>query len=113
MHAQTEPDISQLKEAAGCGAHVDLDAVGDPYQSQPELLEMAVALIESGLIDHLLLSQDAGWYNPARPDGLPEEGYRGHTAFTADFLSALRKRGITEEQLQTITPQNPARAFAF
>jgi phosphotriesterase-related protein len=113
VHAQTEPDIAILKEAARRGAYVELDAIGAPYQSQSELLETTMALIESGFADHLLLSHDAGWYDPARPDGVPEQGYRGYMALTSDFLPALRKRGVTEDQLQRITVQNPVRAFAF
>jgi phosphotriesterase-related protein len=113
VHAQTEPDISVLKEAARRGAFVELDSVGAPYQPQAELLEMALALIEAGLIDHLLLSHDAGWYNPARPDGQPDDGYRGYTALTGQFLPALLERGVTQEQVQQITVENPARAFAF
>jgi phosphotriesterase-related protein len=113
IHAQTEPDFSKLEEAARRGAYVELDAVGAPFQSQPELLETAAALIEAGFADHLLLSHDAGWYNPARPDGLPNEGFRGYTALVRDFLPGLLERGISEEQVQLITVKNPAKAFAF
>lgn len=113
IHAQTEPDISILEEAARRGAYVELDTVGAPFQSQTELLETAVAFIGSGFVDHLLLSHDAGWYNPARSDGLPEEGFRGYTALTRDFLPGLLKRGIGEEQVRLITVNNPAKAFAF
>ena len=113
IHAQTEPDISILKEAARRGAYVELDSVGAPFQSQPELLETALALIEAGYLRQLLLSHDAGWYNPARADGLPEEGYRGYTALINDFIPALLKRGIGEEQIRLITVNNPANAFAF
>jgi phosphotriesterase-related protein len=113
VHAQTEPDIAVLREAAGRGAYVELDAIGAPYQSQTAMLEAALALIEAGFAGQLLLSHDAGWYNPARADGLPEEGYRGYTALTREFLPALRNRGITDAQLQMITTQNPVHAFAF
>ena len=113
IHAQTEPDISILEEAARRGAYVELDSVGAPYQSQTELLETAVSLIEAGFISQLLLSHDAGWYNPARPDGLPDEGYRGYTALAKDFIPALSQRGITQEQIQLITVSNPSKAFAF
>lgn len=113
IHAQTEPDISILEEAARRGAYVELDTVGAPFQSQTELLETASAFIGSGFADHLLLSHDAGWYNPARPDGLPEEGFRGYTALTRDFLPGLLKQGIGEEQVRLITVNNPAKAFAF
>jgi len=73
----------------------------------------AIALIQAGYKDHLLLSHDAGWYDPARPDGLPNEGYRGCTALAKDFIPALLERGITEEQVKHITVTNPAVAFSF
>jgi phosphotriesterase-related protein len=113
IHAQTEPDVSVLKEAARRGAYIELDSVGAPHQSQPELLDVTVALIEAGFIDHVLLSHDAGWYDPAKPDGLPQSGYRGYTALMTEFLPALRQRGLTEEQIRQITVHNPAQAFAF
>lgn len=113
VHAQTEPDVSVLKEAARRGAYVELDTVGAPFQSQSELLESALTLMESGFASQLLLSHDAGWYNPGRPDGLPEEGYRGYTALVKEFLPVLLKRGVTEELIRLMTAHNPAYAFAF
>jgi phosphotriesterase-related protein len=113
IHAQTEPDVSVLLSAARRGAYVELDSVGAPFQSQSELVDAVLALIEAGHVDHLLLSHDAGWYNPARSDGLPDEGYRGYTALVKDLIPALLKRGVSEEQVRQITVDNPARAFAF
>jgi len=113
VHAQTEPDISVLLHAAQRGAYVELDTVGAPFQDQDELLEMTLALIEAGHIDKILLSHDAGWYDPGSPIGLPADGYRGYTALTDDFIPALKGRGIGEEQVRRITVHNPARAFAF
>lgn len=113
VHAQTEPDISVLEEAARRGAYVELDSVGAPHQSQPELIEKILALLDTGFEDQLLLSHDAGWFNPARPDGLPDEGFRGYTALVRDFLPGLRQRGVPDDVLQRITVDNPANAFAF
>lgn len=113
IHAQTEPDISVLEDAAHRGAYLELDSVGAPYQSQTELLETTIALIKAGFVDHLLLSHDAGWYNPADRNGLPEEGFRGYTSLLKDFIPALLQRGITDEQIRLITVTNPAKAFAF
>ena len=113
IHAQTEPDVVVLKAAAQRGAFVELDSVGAPHQLQNELIETTIALIEAGYIDHILLSHDAGWYNPARPDGLPNDGLRGYTALTKEFLPALSVRGVSEEKIRQITADNPARAFAF
>lgn len=113
VHAQTETNLTVLKEAAQRGAHLEFDSVGAPFQAQTDLLETVVTLIGAGFIDQLLLSHDAGWYNPARADGLPEEGYRGYTALTREFIPALLERGISEEQVRHITVDNPARTFAF
>ncbi|MEO8355718.1 MAG: esterase [Chloroflexota bacterium] len=113
MHAQTEPDISKLEEAARRGAYVELDSVGAPYQSQAELLKTATALIEAGFADQLLFSHDAGWFDPAHPNGIPEQGFRGYTALTGDFIPGLLRRGISEELVRLITVNNPANAFAF
>lgn len=113
VHAQTETDLTVLLEAAQRGAYLEFDSVGAPHQSQTDLLETTLSLIEAGYTDQLLLSHDAGWYNPARPDGLPEDGFRGYTALTKEFLPALLERGITEEQVRVMTVFNPARAFAF
>ena len=113
IHAQTEPDVSVLKEAARRGAYIELDSVGAPHQSQPELLDVTVSLIAAGYIDHLLLSHDAGWYNPADANRMPDGGYRGYTALMKDFLPALAARGISDEQIRQITVVNPAQAFAF
>jgi predicted metal-dependent phosphotriesterase family hydrolase len=56
---------------------------------------------------------DAGWYDPARPDGIPESGYRGYTALTRNFIPALLEHGVSEFQVHQITVDNPATAFAF
>jgi phosphotriesterase-related protein len=113
VHAQTETDLTALTESARRGAYLEFDSVGATHQSQADLLETLLAIIQAGYTDQLLLSHDAGWYNPARPDGLPEEVFRGYTALTKEFLPALLERGVTEEQVRLITINNPARAFAF
>jgi phosphotriesterase-related protein len=113
IHAQTEPDVSVLNEAARRGAYVELDTVGAPFQSQPELLERVIQLIEAGFIRKILLSHDAGWFDPSSPDGLPQGGYRGYTALVHDFIPALRAGGVSEEEIYCITVLNPRDAFAF
>ena len=113
VHAQTEPDVSVLLDAAKRGAYVELDTVGAPFQDQDVLLESALTLIEAGHADHLLLSHDAGWFDPSIPSGSPKDGYRGYTALTTEFIPALLGRGISAEQVRQITVHNPVSAFAF
>jgi len=113
VHAQTEPDVSVLLDAARRGAYVELDTVGAPFQEQSILLETALTLIEAGHIHHLLLSHDAGWFDPSSPNGSPRDGYRSYTALTSEFIPSLLGRGVSQEQVRQITVRNPGEAFAF
>lgn len=113
-HANLEPDASMHLEAARRGAYVEFDAVGAPWQPQTAMVDHVLALIEADQADRVLLSHDAGWYDPSQPDGQPEPGgIRGYTALVEDFLPALRARGVTPELIRLITEVNPARAFAL
>ena len=114
VHANLEPDVALHLEAARRGAYVEFDAVGAAWQSQPAMLDYTLALIEADYAERILISHDAGWYDPSQPDGQPEgDGIRGFTALVEEFIPALRARGVTEDLVRQITWTNPARAFAF
>jgi len=112
-HANLEPDPAVHLEAAQRGACVEFDAVGAEWQSQNTLVDYTFALIEAGYAENILLSHDAGWYDPSQPDGRPEGGIRGYTALVEEFIPALRARGVTDDLVHLITVTNPTRAFAF
>ena len=61
----------------------------DAAPVQGELVNTTMALIQARYLYHILHSHGTGWYNPANSDGLPNEGYRGYTALTNEFLPAL------------------------
>lgn len=113
IHTQSEPDVAVHLEAARRGAYVEYDAIGAPYASDEGMLDAAIRVLEAGYGDQILLSHDAGWYEPGQPGGLPPAGYRGYTALTETFLPALRARGVSEADITRLTVTNPARAFAF
>jgi phosphotriesterase-related protein len=114
VHANLEADTAIHLEAAQRGAYVEFDAVGAEWQSQTAMIEYTLALIEAGYAEKILLSHDAGWYDPSQPGGQPEEGgIRGFTALVDDYLPALRARGVTYDLAHLLTVANPARAFAF
>jgi phosphotriesterase-related protein len=114
VHANLETNRSSHLEAAKRGAYVELDAVGAAWQDQERLLEDVLALIEAGYSSSILLSHDAGWYDPGQPDGHPvPEGIRGYTSLIDDFLPALKKKGVSESTIHQITHINPLRAFSF
>ncbi len=113
VHAHTEPDGAVHIEAAKRGAWVEFDAVGaGDAQFQDSLLDAVVALIEAGYADHILLSHDAGWYEPGQPGGVPKDGVRGYTALFEQFIPAMKGRGVSEDTIRLMTVTNPARAYS-
>ncbi len=114
VHANLEPDSAVHLEAAQRGVYVEFDAIGAAWQSQPDLVDYTLALIEAGYAKNILLSHDAGWYDPSQPNGQPKDGgIRGYTTLVDEFIPTLRTRGVTDDLLHLITVTNPARAFAF
>jgi len=114
MHAQLTSDASLHRKAARRGAYVEFDGVGAPWQVQSAMLGHVLALIDAGYAEKILLSHDAGWYDPSQPDGQPEgSGIRGYTALVDEFIPALRARGVTDDLIHVMTVTNPARAFAL
>ncbi len=115
VHAHTEPDTALHIEAAQRGAWVEFDAIGaENWHPQAALLESVVAFIEAGYADHLLLSHDAGFYDPSQPDGQPKpDGIRGFMTLFEQFIPALKARGVADEVIRQITITNPAQAFSM
>ena len=113
VHAQTEPDPAIHRQAAQRGAWVEFDAIGAPGQMDLHL-DAVHALIQAGYANNILLSHDAGWYQPGQPGGLPPEGpRRGYTPLVEEFIPRLKERGVSEAVIHQLTVTNPARAFAF
>jgi phosphotriesterase-related protein len=112
VHADAEPDQAFHLEAASRGAYVEFDAIGTRPDPTAQL-NFTTALIEAGYTNRILLSHDAGWYEPGQPGGRPSGGVRGFTALVDEFLPRLRSRGIQEDIIRKITAVNPFEAFAY
>ncbi|QSX73781.1 hypothetical protein HIV01_011095 [Lysobacter arenosi] len=108
VHAQNEVQGSQHVEAARRGAWVSFD--GFRPGQEVAYLAMIARMRDEGLLDHVLVSQDAGWYNAGQPRGGEFKPYL--PLFTA-LVPALREGGFDEAQIGTILVDNPARAFAL
>lgn len=113
VHANAEAGKLEHLKAVQRGAYVEFDSIGAPYSDQAALLDYTISLIDAGFASHILLSHDAGWYQPGQPGGQPEGGIRGYTALVDAFLPALRARGISEELIHQLTWTNPAQAFCL
>jgi phosphotriesterase-related protein len=113
-HAQSEDDQTYHQEAVKRGVYISIDAIGSGWVPDELMLKQTLTLIETGYSDKILLSHDAGWYDPSQPDGHPEgDGIRGYSALFKFFIPDLLKHGVTENIIEEITIRNPAKAFAF
>jgi len=106
IHTQVEPEFTLHLEMARRGAWLEYDAIGN--NDENDLLNIQ-RLLDAGLGDHLLLSHDRGWYDPALPgSGVPKP----YTYLSDQFLPKLRAAGIDEATIHQLTYANPYRAFA-
>lgn len=108
IHAQNEKDPARHIEAARRGAWIEFDGI-DP-QTLGRHVDLVVAMREAGLLDRVLVSQDAGWYTVGEPRG--GTSFRSYETVFTDFIPALRAKGFTTADIDTLLVRNPARAFA-
>ena len=108
VHAQAEKDPEIHVQAARAGAWLEFDGIS------PKSVEQHVELVRfmkgQGFLDHVLVSQDAGWYRVGKPRGGEVRPY--DTLFD-EFVPALRKAGLTEEEIQQVISENPQKAFTI
>lgn len=109
IHTQAEPDFGLHVEIARSGAWIEYDAIGSDHLNDDFFLEHIQRVLDAGLGDHLLLSHDRGWYDPAIPGGGTPKPF---TYLSETFLPKLRQAGVDEPTLRQLTQSNPFRAFA-
>jgi phosphotriesterase-related protein len=107
-HAHNEKDGSKHVEAAKAGAWISLDGFWGGADKAAEIAEMVVNLKKHNVLHKLLLSQDAGWFDPDKPGG---ENYQPHTPLFDELLPALNRAGINDADLHQILEENPGKAL--
>ncbi len=107
VHATRDlPD--NLIRAARSGMWISIDNLRDNANLLRANVERVVALKEAGLLDRVLVSQDAGWYRPGEEDGGKKAPY---TFVENALLPALEKAGLSDDDLTQLMVTNPARAY--
>lgn len=108
VHAQVEKDTKAHAAAAKAGAWVSFDGVN--AESLEGHVKMVSAMATAGYLRQVLVSQDSGWYHVGEPNG---GDFHGYTFLFDSFLPALRKdAAFSEDQIRTLTIDNPARVLA-
>jgi phosphotriesterase-related protein len=105
-HAQAGSQANHV-DLAREGAWISLDNV--MVENIDAYVAMLVNLKKNGLINRVLISQDAGWYDVIHPDSVI---YRGHTAIFTHLRPALFRNGFTEDDWRMLTISNPFEAYA-
>lgn len=108
VHAQNERQIQKFVDLARMGAWVSLDGVAEENVSW--YVEVLMMLKKERLLSRVLVSHDAGWFDPAQPGG---GIFRSFTTVFDKLVPALRGAGFTRKDVQQIFERNPARAYSI
>ena len=104
-HAMLSPihmTIAQMQEAAKLGAYVEFvyNGLTGPYK-EFDFADYAKAIRQIG-VEHCILSSDMGQVgNPLHPDGLQL------------FFSGLKKQGFSQNEIDQMSKDNPARLLGL
>jgi phosphotriesterase-related protein len=113
-HSGDSSDADHLASLADRGYLLGMDRFGiDVIAPFEERVEIVAEMARRGYAERMVLAQDAAcyidWIDPSLLPALPNWHYR-HV--TADVLPALRERGVTDAQIETMLVDNPRRWFA-
>jgi phosphotriesterase-related protein len=106
IHAQNEENFESFLKAAETGCWISLDAVGKKIEKHIEVILYAK---KYGFLDQILLSHDAGWYDPQKQ----EQGIKPYTPIFELLYPKLKSQGFTDEEFNLLVSVNPSKAFSI
>jgi len=108
VHAQNETNEAMHIETAQLGSWVSFDGL-NPTNIEKYAGYLKTMLREK-LIDKILLSQDAGWYNIGEAKG---GKFRNYNCVFDDFIPYLKQNGFKQSVIEQVFVINPVKAFAI
>jgi phosphotriesterase-related protein len=105
-HAQNEPNFEKHIEAARMGTWIAFDNFNEKQLER--YVQFALLMKQKGMLNKVLFSHDAGWYDPGKPDG---GQFRGFTEIENLLIPALLKSGLEQKDIDQLLITNPAEAF--
>jgi phosphotriesterase-related protein len=112
VHAQGEENKDTYLQAAKMGAWVSLDGIGwggFSWGGFEQYANWIDTLKNNNCLHRVLISHDAGWYDPEKPDG---ENIVGYTNIFKKLIPLLEKKGFRSRHIDQLLVKNPAAAFA-
>jgi phosphotriesterase-related protein len=108
-HVDTTPDVDYHEELVRFGVWIAYDAIGQlDKQSDEQRADAIVELIGRGHRDRILLSTDVG-----KRGALRAYGGQGYDHVITGFLPLLRERGLSQDDIDAMTIDNPRQLFTF
>lgn len=108
VHAQSERDPESHILAAQMGAWVSFDGLND--DNVDEYVARIKYMKDNNLLKRVLVSHDAGWYQPTENNG---GKVRGFTTLFTKLIPALQQQGFSEGDIKQLLILNPATAFTI
>jgi phosphotriesterase-related protein len=106
VHAQTEQDLMNHVKAGKMGAWVSFDGLNE--KNAGDYVKLIRNMKDNNLLDRVLLSHDAGWYDPAKPSG---GLFRGYNTLFETLVPLLKTENFTASEIRHLLVENPAKAF--
>ncbi len=106
VHAQAENDNETYLKAAKMGCWISLDGLGNDVEKHVEKILLAK---KNGILDHILISHDAGWYDPQKE----QQKITPYTALFKQLYQELKSRGFTDDEFNLLVSVNPSKAFTI
>lgn len=113
-HSGDTTDVGYLEELIGNGSYIGMDRFGaDTFLGTEDRVNTVVQMCERGHADKMVLSHDASCFIDWLPEelvpiALPNWHY---LHIHNDVIPALKKRGVTDEQIATMLVDNPRAIF--
>ena len=106
VHAQNEKDNNNYLLAAKEGCWISLDGLGWELEKHTEKILFAK---EHKILDRILISHDAGWYDPQKQ----VQAIQPYTNIFKRLYPELMSKGFSQEEFDILISQNPAKAFSI
>jgi phosphotriesterase-related protein len=114
-HSGDTTDLAYLEELIANGSYIGMDRFGiDTILSFEDRVNTVAEMCRRGHASHMVLSHDAACFNHWLPEApikaaLPRWNYMH---IHNDVVPALKAKGVTDEQIDTMLIENPRRIFS-
>ena len=102
--------VQENMDLAQQGVWISYDKLNDNPETIQHYVDLLGNMKKNRLLQKGLVSHDAGWYDPAKPNGGP---FRDYTTAFSKLVPALLENGFTRADIDQIFIENPKQAYTI